>query len=79
MSLIGDVLFEFVGELFGFIFGRGLHATGRRVIFLFTLGYIRIPSLRHGGGGEWVDFGAGVAGFLFWVAVIALSLYLLLA
>ncbi len=79
MSLIGDVVFEFLGELFGFLFGRLFHATGRLLIFLFTLGYVRIPSLRHGGaGGEgWSDFGVQVVGLLFWLAALALTIYLL--
>ena len=57
---VGDILFDFAGEVLGFLFGRGFHATGRRLIFLFTLGYVRIPSLRHGGADNegWTDFGA---------------------
>lgn len=79
MSLIGDVVFEFLGEVFGYLFGRLFHGTGRLLIFLFTLGYVRIPSLRHGGAGDegWSDFGVQVAGFLFWVAAVALTIYLL--
>jgi hypothetical protein len=53
------------------------HATGRLLIFLFTLGYVRIPSLRHGGadgdGGR--DFGVKFAGFVFWLAALALTIY----
>lgn len=81
MSVIGDVLFEFVGELLGHVFGRAFHATGRRLIFLFSLGHVRIPSQRHGGaGGEgWSDFGVQTIGFLFWLAVAALTIYLLVA
>ena len=79
MSLIGEIVFDFLGELFGFLFGRLFHATGRLLIFLFTLGYVRIPSLRQGGaGGEgWPDFGVQIAGFLFWLAAVALTIYLL--
>ncbi len=79
MSLIGDIVFEFVGEVFGHLFGRLFHATGRFLIFLFTLGYVRIPSLRDGGAGDegWSDFGVQTVGFLFWVAALALTIYLL--
>lgn len=80
MSLIGDLVFEFLGGLLGHLFGRLFHATGRLLIFLFTLGYVRIPSLRHGGaGGEgWSDFGTQMAGFVFWLAALALTIYLAL-
>jgi hypothetical protein len=79
VSLVGDLLFELVGGLVSFLFGRVFHATGRRLIFLFTLGFVRIPSLRHGGvGGEgWGDVGVQIAGFFFWVAVLALTIYLI--
>lgn len=80
MSLIGDLVFEFLGGLLGFLFGRLFHATGRLLIFLFTLGYVRIPVLRNGGaGGEgWSDFGTQMTGFVFWLAAIALTIYLAL-
>ena len=79
MSLIGDVVGELVGAFLGAIAGRLFHATGRLVLFLLTLSYVRIPSLRHGGaGGEfWSDSGVQWVGFLFWVAALALTLYLL--
>ena len=79
MSLIGELVFEFLGGLLGFLFGRFFHATGRLLIFLFTLGYVRISSLRHGGaGGEgWSDFGTQMVGFVFWLAALALTIYLL--
>ena len=81
VSLIGDIVVDVVGGLLGPILGHGFHATGRRLIFLFTLGFVRVPSLRHGGADNegLSDFGVGVVGFLFWVAAIALILYLLLA
>lgn len=77
MSLIGDLIGEFVGEVVGAVMWRGCHASGRRLIFLFTLGYVGIPSLRHGGGGEGADWGAFLAGLLFWLAALALTIYLL--
>lgn len=79
MSLIADIVVDVVGGLLSPLFGRAFHATGRRVIFLFTLGFARIPSLRHGGaGGEfWSDFGVECVGFLFWLAAVVLTLYLL--
>jgi hypothetical protein len=79
VSLIGDLLFDFLGELFGFLFGRLFHATGRRLIFLFTFGHVRIPSQRHGGAGAegWSDFGVQCVGLVFWVAAMALTIYLL--
>ena len=79
MSLIGDLVFDFVGELFGHLFGRLFHATGRLLIFLFTLGHVRIPALRDGGAGGagWSDFGVQMVGFLFWLAALALTIYLL--
>ena len=77
MSLIGDVVGEFVGAVVGTLVWRFCHATGRRLIFLFMLGHLRIPSLRHGGGGEGADFGAFLAGLLFWLAALALTIYLL--
>ena len=79
MSIFAELVGGLVVDLFMVLFGRGFHATGRLLILLFTLGYVRIPSLRHGGaGGEgWLDFGAHAAGFVFWVAAIALTIYLL--
>ena len=77
MSLIGDVVGELVGAVLGVALWRFFHATGRRLIFLFMLGYYRIPSLRHGGGGEGADLGAFFAGLLFWLAALALTIYLL--
>ena len=81
MSLIGEIVFDFLGELLVAFFGRVCHFTGRVLIFLLTLGYVRIPALRTGGadGGNDRDFGVKLAGFLFWLAAIALTLYLLLA
>lgn len=81
MSLIADIVVDVIGGLLGPLFGHGFHATGRRLIFLLTLGYVRIPSLRHGGADSegLSDFGVQALGFLFWLAAIALTLYLLLA
>jgi hypothetical protein len=78
MSLIGDVVGEVVGELLGAAFWRGFHATGRRLIFLLSLGWVRIASLRRGGGGSGADFGAFAAGLVFWLAVVAGAIWLML-
>jgi hypothetical protein len=78
MSLIGEIMFDFVGELLGVAFWRGFHATGRRLVFLISLGWVRIPSVRHGGGGGGADFGAFAAGLVFWLAIVAGALWLIL-
>jgi hypothetical protein len=77
LEFIGGLLADFLIFLFGVLFGPGFHAAGRLVIFLFTLGHVRIPPLRHGGGSEVANFGAYAAGLVFWVAAIALTIYLL--
>jgi hypothetical protein len=79
LSLIADIVVDVVGSLLGPLFGRAFHATGRLVVFLFTLGFVRIPSLRHGGAdGEGLsDFGVQVLGLLFWLAALVLTVYLL--
>jgi len=79
LSLIADIVVDVVGAFLAPLFGHAFHATGRRLIFLFTLGYVHVPSLRHGGAdGEGLsDFGVQVLGVLFWVAAIAVTIYLL--
>jgi hypothetical protein len=79
VSLIADIVVDVVGSLLGPLFGRGFHATGRLVVFLFTLGFVRVPSLSHGGadGDGLSDFGVQVLGFLFWLAAFVLTIYLL--
>ncbi|HTU09304.1 MAG TPA: hypothetical protein VMG08_00280 [Allosphingosinicella sp.] len=79
MSLIGDIVVELVGGLLFHGLGRLFHFTGRPLMFLLTLGYVRVPSERHGGAGGdgWLDFGTQLLGFLFWVAALALTIYLL--
>lgn len=77
LEFVGGLLVDLLIFLFGLLFGPGFHATGRLIIFLFTLGWTRIPSLREGGGSEIANFGAYAAGLVFWVAAIALTIYLL--
>ena len=77
LEFIGGMLVDFLIFLFGLLFGPAFHATGRLIIFLFSLGWIRIPSLREGGGSGTANFGAHATGFVFWVAAIVLTIYLL--
>jgi len=77
LEFVGGLVADLLMFLFGVLFGPGFHATGRLAIFLFTLGYVRIPPLRHGGGSELANFGAYAAGLVFWVAAVALTIYLL--
>jgi len=78
MSAIGEFVFDALGQLLAALVWRAFHATGRRLVFLITLGWVRIPSLRHGGGGGWADFGAFMAGLVVWVAIVAGAIWLML-
>lgn len=75
MSLIADVIGEFVFQLFGELLGHLLHGTGRGVMFLLSFGRIRIPSFNQGGGGFGANFAAIMVGLLFWGGLIAGVLY----
>jgi hypothetical protein len=79
MSLIGDVIGEFLFEAFGALLWRLFHATGRRLVLLLTFGGTHIPSAGRGGGERPSDFWAAMAGLLFWLGIISGAIYWALA
>lgn len=75
--MIGDLIVDVLWEV---ILAPLFYTTGRVLVFLFTLGFVRIPPRRRGGVESGLaEFGLIFLGLVFWLGLVALGIYLLLA